>query len=128
MRFTGLVIKTGLDYSTEVMEIMLYNGRKILVRGPCFVESRNITPGDLIEFCCGRKDSDNVDLECDQTPNTYYIVNKDFVTQVKDEDTIRTFLMSAKILGEKPASPRNKSSCRTTRLYSISCRPLRKVA
>ena len=94
MNFAGYILKTGLYVGarSDVMEIMLYNGRRVLVFG-CTGDDhgRFFIPRDLVQFHCGRNGADIVDLEVDQKPGTYYKLSWDWSTRITDEETIKTF-------------------------------------
>jgi hypothetical protein len=102
MYFSGYVLRQGLyvDHAPDVREIMLYNGRRVLVRGPGMYTSgsHRINPGDLIQFYCGHNGADIVDFDADQEPGTFYKLSWDWSDRVTDEHTISTFMIGARIL------------------------------
>ncbi|GEM_PF-3434832 len=120
MNFAGYVIKTHLyvGNSCDVTEIMLYNGRKIRIRGPLYTGRHTITPGDLIEYYCR---PDSIDFERDQATDECYELSRDWVRQVTDETTIRTFLLGARILGAP-----NRMSSKVGNLFRASIARARK--
>ncbi len=131
MHFTGLVLKTHLYVGStpDVKEIMLYNGRKILVRGASYAHPSTINPGDLIVFSCGYNDLDVIELDRPQQPKTFYRVSWDWAVRVTDENTIRSFLMSAQILGGSDLGKNRHRRIRSaTTIQNMSCQPLRKAA
>jgi hypothetical protein len=131
MHFTGFVLKTHLYIGStpDVKEVMLYNGRKIHIRGPSYAHPSTIKPGDIIVFACGYNDLDLVELDRPQQPKTFYRVSWDWAVRVTDEDTIRSFLMSARILGGSDIGKnRHKRIRPAAKIQNMSCKPLRKAA
>ena len=112
MHFTGYILKTGLYVGnrSDVMEIMLYNGRRVLIFGKNGDSKGNFQPGNLIEFSCGHNQFGDIDLEAEQEQGTYYRLG-DWACRIIDEETIRTFFLGAKILG---ASERLRNKIRRT--------------
>ncbi len=101
MYFCGYVLQQGLcvGHASDIREIMLFNGRRVLVRGPDYTSGgHRITPGDLIEFLCGHNGADMVKFDVDQAPGTYYKLSSAWSNAVTDDGTIRTFMIGIQLL------------------------------
>ena len=100
MYFAGYVTKKGMLINNvpNLMEVVLYNGRKVIIRGPAVDVQGPFNPGDLLKFYAdGNEGTSNIDLERDQPEGKYYTVSYTYCSRVTDENTIRTFFIGAKI-------------------------------
>jgi hypothetical protein len=108
MIFTGYVVRRGVSVGPpthrvhDAMELLLYNGKKIIVRGPSYAHPDTIVPGDLIQFYYGTSGHDNIDLEAQQEPDTFYDLGK-WVSRITNQETIQSFMIGARIFMSPPA-------------------------
>ena len=94
---TGYVVERGIYVGSrpDVMKVMLYNGRKILVFAKPSDHEGNFNPGALVQFYC---DGVVIDFDRDQPPGTYYRLSYSWACRITDEATIKTFFLGARIL------------------------------
>jgi len=94
---TGYVIERGIYVGNrpDVMKIMLYNGRRVLVFAKSSDHEGGFNPGALVQFHC---DNEAINFDCDQSPGTYYNLDFDWACRITDEATIKTFFLGARIL------------------------------
>ena len=99
IHFTAYVLRTGLcvNRNPNVLEVMLYNGRKVFVR-ECGSHFPGINPGELVVFHCGYNEYREIDLETKQENGTYYTVTRNGTHKIEDETMIRTFFIGTQIL------------------------------
>lgn len=95
MYFTGYVLQKGIYVDAAAcMRIMLYNGRKVFIRGKDSDNKGSLSPGDLVEFMS----QGDFDLETDQPSDTYYKTSLDWIRRITDETTISTFFIGVRAL------------------------------
>lgn len=94
---TGYVVESGMYVGNrpDVMKIMLYNGRQVLVFAKSCDHEGNFNPGTLVLFHC---DNEAIDFDRDQPPGTYYRLSFNWACRITDEATIKTFFLGARIL------------------------------
>lgn len=102
MRFSGYVLATGIYLQTpqggtrpDVMQVILSNGNKVMVFGDSMDQHGPYVSGDLLNF-----DTHRIDLDAVQEEGTFYQVTSGQTWRVRDEHTVRSFLLGARILGE----------------------------
>lgn len=98
MYFAGHLIRTGLTINgcPDIAEVMLYNGRRVMIRGPFGDEHGLFDPGSLLKFYAdGNEGTSGIDLEKDQPEGGHYTVANRFCSRITDEGTIKAFFIGA---------------------------------